>query len=140
VIDQGRGELRFPITDGFVTEFNPPDQEHFRQIPQAQFVPKTPEDHERDDVGRVLRAVQNSTTALVELLATGTTPEASVPARGSLRPFGNFRRVARHAPHFLFSHPGQSYAGTALLDQSVLARRMTEPSGCQFNIIAWMSQ
>src|ERR1700722_19324822 len=127
VVDQGGRQFRFPVPDSFVAEFDSPDQKHCRQITQAQFVPKTPEYHERDDVGGILSAVQNSTAALVELLATGTTPEAPVTARGSLRPFGNLLRVALDAQHFPFSHPGRSYAGRALPGQSVLARRMTEP-------------
>src|SRR5580700_374554 len=128
-IDQRWRQLRFPVPDSFVAEFDPPDQEHLRQITQAQFVSEAPEDHQRDDVGRVLSAVENSTAALIELLSTNTAPEAPVTARRSLRPLGNLRRVALNEPHFPFPHPGGSSAGRALSDQSILARRMTEPFG-----------
>ena len=68
-IDQRWRQLRFPVPDSFVAEFDPPDQEHLRQITQAQFVSEAPEDHQRDDVGRVLSAVENSTAALIESLS-----------------------------------------------------------------------
>jgi hypothetical protein len=126
VVDQGWGELRLPVTDGFVTEFDASDQEHLRQITQAQFVSEAPEDHQRDDVGRVLSAVENSTAALIELLSTNTAPKAPVTVRRSLRPFRNLRRVALNAPHFPFLPPGGSYARRALSGQSILARRMTK--------------
>ena len=127
-IDQSWRQLRFPVPDSFVAEFDSPDQEHLRQIMQAQFVPEAPEDHQRDDVGRVLSVVENSTAALIELLSTNTAPEAPVTARSSLRRLGNLRRVALNAPHFPFPHPGGSYAGRALSGQLILARRMTEPA------------
>ena len=41
-----------------------PDQEHLWQIAQAQLVAKPPKDHECDDVGWILSAIENSTAAL----------------------------------------------------------------------------
>src|ERR1700722_14613913 len=127
VVDQGWSKLRLPIANGLITEFDPPDQEHFRQITQTQFVSKAPEDHERDDVRWILSAVENSATPFIELFAANTASEAPVAARRSLRSFGNLCPVALDAPHFPFPHPGGSYAGSALPGQSILARRMTEP-------------
>jgi hypothetical protein len=68
-------------------EFDAPDQEHLWQIAQAQLVAKAPEDHECDDGGWKLRAIENSIAALIELLATGAAPEASVTLG---RPLGSF--------------------------------------------------
>src|ERR1700733_513493 len=73
-------------------ELGPADQEHFRQIAQTQLVPESPEDHECDDVGRVLSAVQDSAAALIELFATDPAPEPPVTLRRPLWPFGS--RVA----------------------------------------------
>ncbi|HET6234879.1 MAG TPA: hypothetical protein VFE41_07925, partial [Acetobacteraceae bacterium] len=78
------------------------DQEHLRQITQAQFVSEAPEDHQRDDVGRVLSAVENSTAALIELLSTNTAPEASVTAR---RPQTS---AASHSMHRISRSPTQA--------------------------------
>ena len=54
-----RGELGFPVADRFVAEYDAADQEHLGQITQAQLVAQTPEHHEGDDVGRILRPVQH---------------------------------------------------------------------------------
>ena len=78
VIDEGRRQLRLPIANRLIAEFDAPDQEHLWQIPQAQLVAKPPKDHECDDVGWILSAVENSTAAFIELLTTGAAPEASV--------------------------------------------------------------
>ena len=61
VIDEGRRQLRLPIANRLVAEFDAPDQEHLWQIAQAQLVAKPPEDHECDDVGWILSAIENST-------------------------------------------------------------------------------
>src|SRR5271166_5321092 len=99
VINQRWGELRLPVADRFVTEFDPPDQEHLGQIAQAELVAEASEYHERDDIGRIPGPVENSAAAFIELLATGTAAEPPVAPSRTLRPFRNLRRVARHAPH-----------------------------------------
>src|ERR1700729_3825674 len=79
VIDEGRRQLRLPIANRLIAEFDAPDQEHLWQIAQAQLVAKPPKDHKCDDVGWILSAIENSTAAFIELLTTGAAPEASVP-------------------------------------------------------------
>jgi hypothetical protein len=89
-----------------MTEHDAADQEHLRQIAQAEFVAQPPEHHERDDVGRVLRPVQQALTALVELFAAVATAKSAVAPRGPLAPFRNGCRAAPNAPHL--SHaPGR---------------------------------
>ena len=84
---QRRGKLGFPITDRLVAELDPPDQEHFEQIQRGlgSLPSDSPEDHERDDVGRVLSAVQDSAAALIESLA-GHIPRSSLRS-SDLLPF-----------------------------------------------------
>jgi putative transcriptional regulator len=66
-----------------VTEHDAADQEHLRQVAQAEFVAQPPEYHERDDVRRVLRPVQQALTALVELLAAVAAAKSAVAARSA---------------------------------------------------------
>jgi hypothetical protein len=40
VIDEGRRQLRLPIANRLIAEFDAPDQEHLWQIAQAQLVAK----------------------------------------------------------------------------------------------------
>src|ERR1700685_2177304 len=47
---QSRRELSFPVADRLMTEHDAADQEHLRQITQAEFVAQPPEHHEGDDV------------------------------------------------------------------------------------------
>jgi hypothetical protein len=75
-IDEDWRQLRLPIANRLIAEFDAPDQEHLWQIAQAQLVAKPPEDYECDDVGWILGAIENSTAAFIELLATGAAPEA----------------------------------------------------------------
>ena len=42
---------------------------------RSQFVPQSPEHNERDDIGRILGAIQRTTGSFVELLATVATTE-----------------------------------------------------------------
>jgi hypothetical protein len=111
VIDQGWSALRLPITDGFVTEFDASDQEHFRQVAQTQLVAETLKDQERDDVGWVRGPVQNFAASFIELLATGVPPEPPVALGGLVRPLRNLLRVARDATHFPIPTQAESYAG-----------------------------
>jgi hypothetical protein len=53
-------------------------------VAQAEFVAQSPEHHERDDVRRVLRPVQQALTALVELLCRSRGSEiGGIPARSA---------------------------------------------------------
>jgi hypothetical protein len=91
-------------------------------------VPKAPEYHERDDIRRLLSAIQNSAASLIKLFATGTAPEAPITLGRALRPIRHFCRVARHAPHFPDPPPGDgSWADRGLASQIVVARWITEP-------------
>jgi hypothetical protein len=59
---------------------------HLGQIAQAQLVAKAPEDHECDNVRRILRAIKDPTAALIELFAAGLAPEAPVTLGRPLNP------------------------------------------------------
>src|SRR5215218_7504740 len=59
--------------------------EHLGQVAEAQLVAQAPEHHERNDVGGVLRPVQHTAAALIELLATGTAAEPAIALGGALR-------------------------------------------------------
>ena len=82
-----------------MAEHDAADQEHLRQIAQAEFIAQPPEHNERDDVGRVLRPVQQALTALVELFAAVATAKSAVALSGPLGPFRNGRRAAPNASH-----------------------------------------
>ena len=84
--DQQRRLFRLPIANRLVGEFDTAEKEHLRQIAQAQFVTQSPEHNERDDIGRILGAIQQPTGSFVELLATVATTEPPVALRGALRP------------------------------------------------------
>ena len=59
-VRQNGRELRLPLADRLVTEHDTADEEHLGQIAKAQPIAQTPEDHERDDIARVLGPVQDS--------------------------------------------------------------------------------
>src|SRR3984957_11385591 len=113
VIDEGRRQLRLPIANRLVAEFDAPDQEHLWQIAQAQLVAKPPENHECDDVGWIMSAIENSTTAFIELLHTGAAAEVSVPPGSPLTSFRHVRRVTLYALHGTVLHPGRIIARRA---------------------------
>jgi hypothetical protein len=68
ILGQCRRKLRLPVADRLIAEHEAVDQEHLSQVPQAEFVAQPPKHHERDDVARVLRPVQQTGATLVELL------------------------------------------------------------------------
>ena len=70
-IDEGRRQLRLPIANRLIAEFDSRIRNISWQIAQAQLVAKPPKDHECDDVGWILSAIENSTAAFMELLTTG---------------------------------------------------------------------
>jgi hypothetical protein len=94
---QYRRELGFLVADRLVTEHDAADQEHLRQVAQAEFVAQPPEHHESDDVRRILGPVQQALTALIELFAAGTTAKSAVALSGRLVPFRDGRRAAPNA-------------------------------------------
>jgi len=65
-LGQGGGEFGFPRPDGLVAEHDAAHGKHLGQVAQAQFVAQTPEHHEGDDIGGVLRPVQQGAVALIE--------------------------------------------------------------------------
>src|ERR1700712_4169493 len=50
-------EFGFPVADRLVTEHDAADQEHLRQVAQAEVVAQAPEHHEGDDVRGILRPI-----------------------------------------------------------------------------------
>src|SRR3954470_2379676 len=86
VLGQRRRELGLPLADGLMAEYDTAQGEHLGQVAQAQLVAQPPEHHERDDVGRILRPVQQRAGAFVELLAAGPAAKAPVTLFGALRP------------------------------------------------------
>src|SRR3954454_516176 len=93
------GEFGLPRADCLVTEHDAADQEHLRQIAQTEFVAQSPEHHERDDVGRVLRPIEQGRAAFVELFAAAATAKSAVALRGPLAPFRTGYRAAPNALH-----------------------------------------
>ena len=61
-----RRQLGLPIPHRLVGEHEAPDQEHLRQLTQAQLVAQPPKDHEEHDVGWNLDPVQRRAGPLVE--------------------------------------------------------------------------
>ena len=58
IVAQQRRKFRLPIPNRFVGEFDAAEKEHLRQIAQTQFVTESPEHNQRDDIGRILGAIQ----------------------------------------------------------------------------------
>jgi hypothetical protein len=99
VLGKCRRQLCLPIAHRFIAEGEPPGQEHLGQIPQAQLVTQPPEHHECDDIARILRTVEHTGAALVELLAAGPAPVPAVALRCPLRPLADSRRSTCRALH-----------------------------------------
>src|SRR3954469_12474285 len=74
-------------------------EEHLAEVAQGEAVAQPPQHHERDDVGRVLRAVQQNTGALVVLLAAVAAAEPAIPLGGASRPLRHRGRAAGHTVH-----------------------------------------
>ena len=122
-------ELGFPVADRLVTEHDAADQEHLRQVAQAEFIAQPPEHHERDDVGRILGPVQQAPAALIELLAASATAKSAVTLSGPLAPFRNGCRAAPNAPH-LSDAPGRGayIQAVSIWTGGPLARELAEPA------------
>ena len=93
------GEFRLPIPHRLMAEHDAADQKHLGEIAQAELVAQAPEHHERDDVARILRPVQQAGAALVELLAALAAAESAISLSRALRPLRHSRRTAAQAPH-----------------------------------------
>ena len=98
-LGEQRRQLGFPVPHRLVGEHDAPDQEHLRQITQAQLVAQPPEDHEKHDVGRDLDPVQRRAGPLVEPPPAIPAPEAPEAMNRSPLPLGGRRRVAMRAVH-----------------------------------------
>src|SRR5215469_14138583 len=121
VLHQSRRKLRFPLSHRLVGEDEPAGQEHLCQISQAQLVTKSPEHHEGDHIARILRLVQGTGTALVELLAA----PAAEPAVALRRPLGRSRTdLEPHAGQRISLHSPGTVIGCKKYQ---LAQLLTEP-------------
>jgi hypothetical protein len=91
-----------------------------------------------DDVGRVLRPVQQALTALIELFAAATAGKPAVAPRGLFGPFRNGSRAAPNAPHLIPHSCRDAYSQLFRLNRIrrheiwrnqlyLLARALTEP-------------
>src|SRR4051794_20247152 len=130
VLGQRRRELGFPLADGLMAEYDTAQGEHLGQAAQAQLVAQAPEHHERDDVGRILRPVQERGGAFVELLAAGAAAEAAGAVGRALPPLRHRLRPARYAPHpYLPDREGGPYGQADPRQPGAAARDLTEPSG-----------
>jgi hypothetical protein len=94
------------LTTALQAEIVTAHQEHPAEVPQREPVAQPPQHHERDDVGRVLRPVQQAGAALVGLLAALPAAEPAVALGGAVRPLRDGGRSAAHAPHTLAPAPG----------------------------------
>src|SRR6188474_969049 len=77
-LSQSRREFRLPIPHRLMAEHDAADQKHLGEIAQAELVAQAPEHHERDDVARILRPVQQAGAALVELPAALAAAEPTI--------------------------------------------------------------
>lgn len=56
----------FPVMDCLMRENKATFQKYFSKIPQAQLIPKPPQDNQQNDVGRIFEEVKRRSCALVE--------------------------------------------------------------------------
>src|SRR5215469_800043 len=68
-------QLRLPLPDALMADVEPAQQHDLAEIPQCQPVAQPAKHHEGDDVARQRRTVEDTATALVELLAAVPAPE-----------------------------------------------------------------
>jgi hypothetical protein len=57
---------RFPLPDRLIAELPAALQKHLSEIPQAQLVPKSPQDNQKDHIGRIFQEVEWGSCALIE--------------------------------------------------------------------------
>src|SRR3954468_24054602 len=89
----------FPVPHRLVSEHDAPDQEHLRQVTQAQLVAQSPEDHEKHDVRRDLDPVQRRAGPLVEPPPAIPAPKPPEAMNRSPLSLGGRGRVAVRAVH-----------------------------------------
>jgi hypothetical protein len=90
-------ELGFPVPDSLVAEGDPALEEHLAKIAQGQAIARSLQYHQSDDVAQVLRPVQQTGAALVELLATLAAARPAVALGGAVLPLGGSSRAATDA-------------------------------------------
>ncbi len=56
-------------------------QKHFSEISQTQFVPKSPQDDEQNEISGIFKKVEGSATAFIEGTLADGTAERSVAER-----------------------------------------------------------
>ena len=71
-------QLRLPLSDVFMADGEAAQQHDLAEIPQCQPVAQPTEHHERDDVARQRRSIEDAVTALVELFAAVPAPEPTI--------------------------------------------------------------
>ena len=67
-------QLRLPLPDALVADREPAQEQDLAEIPQCQPVAQPAEHHERDDVARQRRWIEDTVTALVELPVPASEP------------------------------------------------------------------
>src|SRR6516225_1572826 len=113
-----------------MAEHDTADQEHLREITQAQLIAEAPKDHEGNYVAWVLRSVQLAGAALVELSAALPATKPTVSLCCPFRPLRHGRRPATHASHTLAPLPrSETLASVSNAGQKTptLAQALTEP-------------
>src|SRR5215470_15512173 len=71
-------QLRLPLPDALMADGKPAQEHDLAEIPQCQPVAQPAEHHERDDVARQRGTVEDTVTALVELLAAVPASEPTI--------------------------------------------------------------
>src|SRR5271166_1533791 len=74
-------QLRLPPPDGLMADGKPAQQHDLAQVPQCQPEAQPAEHHERDDVARQRRAIEDTVATLVELLVAVPAPEPTIALR-----------------------------------------------------------
>src|SRR5262249_6927132 len=97
-VSEQRGEAGLPLAHRLVREDEAALEEHLGQVAQAQLVAQPPEDHQQDEVGRVLQVVVRRAGPLVADPATCRAAEGAV-AQGGAPPLFDGRGGAVWARH-----------------------------------------
>src|SRR4051794_26021634 len=80
-------------------EFEAAQQKHFRQISQAELIPKAAEHDLEDDVGWQLEEVEGSAGSLIRLASTVATPKQRVSQIGRAVQIADPWRLAMRTDH-----------------------------------------